>query len=138
MGESGGQGYPVDAALTRELLALVDRNRHAGRGLDQQPALGEKPREQHPVPLLVRALGHQVLDALLSTVLKAIAELTTSSAQATPERLLSVVIVGHGSRCATASCSSAFRAPASASPLAARTTLSRALRNSRESVAMFS
>ena len=88
MRECGGQRYPVNAALASQLLALVDGNRHARRGLDQQAALGEKPREQHPVPLLVRALGDQMLDALFSTVLKAISELTTAGAQTTTKALL--------------------------------------------------
>ena len=64
--ECRGQRDPVNAALAGQLLALVDRDRHAGRGLNQQAALGQEPCKQHPVPMFIGTLGDEVFDGLLS------------------------------------------------------------------------
>ena len=62
-------------AVVRELLAVGERDRDAVLRVDQQVVLGQEPGEQHPVPLLVRALLDQALEA---------AELPRLRAQAPP------------------------------------------------------
>ena len=55
--EACGDGPRVWLAqIGGELLAVGERHRRAELRVEQQAVLGEEPREQQPVPLLVRAL----------------------------------------------------------------------------------
>ena len=58
-GEDPGVALPL---LGGELPDLGDRDRGALR-VEQQVVLGEEPGEQHPVPLLVRDLLDEPVDA---------------------------------------------------------------------------
>ena len=77
---------PVLAPLARELAALVQRERHARLGLDEQLVLREEAGEQHAMPVLVGALVLQPLDALrLLAFVELVSELPAVCAQAPSE-----------------------------------------------------
>ena len=92
----------VHVLPSRQLLALVQRDRNAHLRLDEQAVLGQKPSEQHAVPVLVGALLRQMLDGLGAGVVALIAELTSMGTETAAQPtvvILHVTVrltVGHG------------------------------------------
>ncbi len=83
---STSQSLPL---LARELAALVERERHARLGLDEQVVLREEAREQQAMPVLVGALAGEPVDALRALLLvEPVAELAAMRAQAVAQLAL--------------------------------------------------
>ena len=60
--EAARQLPPIHLLIARQLAALVEADCHARLGFNEQVVLGEEPGEQHPVPVLVSALLHEMVN----------------------------------------------------------------------------
>jgi len=70
--------------LVRQLPHLVEGDRDAF-GMEEEVVLGEEPSKEHPVPVLVGALGRQVLELLPVVAAQRIAQLAPTGAKGHPE-----------------------------------------------------
>ena len=75
----------VGALLTRQIFALLHRDRDAGGGLHEQVVLGEEAGEHHAVPVLVRDLAHEPVHRLRPARAQRVPELPAVEPQAVPE-----------------------------------------------------
>ncbi len=88
-GPSGSEAPHPDWRLLRgsQLTHFVERDGHS-LGMQKEVVLREEPGEEHSVPLLVSALGYEVLDLLTAVAAHLVAEMTTACPKNLPQMAL--------------------------------------------------
>ena len=86
LGASSGELPRVQSLVAGELPAIVQRDVGTGLGFDEEPVLGEKTGEEHPVPVLVGDFVGESRDLLgAGFPVVAVAELAGAAAEAVTE-----------------------------------------------------